>query len=55
MLLKILLLSCTASLTICNRVAMLGFTGMILTAAITCVNTLLAWGLQPVHWVPPVL
>lgn len=30
---------------------MLGFTGMILTEAITGVNTLQAWGLQPVHWV----
>lgn len=27
---------------------MLGFTGMILTEAITGVNTLQAWGLQPV-------
>jgi hypothetical protein len=34
---------------------MLGFTGMILTEAITGVNILQAWGLQPVNWVPPVL
>jgi hypothetical protein len=33
---------------------MLGFTGMILTEAITGVNTLQAWGLQPLHWAPTV-
>jgi hypothetical protein len=35
---------------------MLGFTGMILTEAITGVNTLQAWGLQPeglVGYLPP--
>lgn len=33
---------------------MLGFTGMILTEAITGVNTLQAWGLQSLHWAPVV-
>jgi hypothetical protein len=32
---------------------MLGFTGMILTEAITGVNTLQAWGLQAVPFVHP--
>jgi hypothetical protein len=32
---------------------MLGFAGMLLTEAITGVNTLQAWGLQAVHFVPP--
>jgi hypothetical protein len=31
------------------RLAMLGFTGMILTEAIAGVNTLQAWGLQSLH------
>jgi hypothetical protein len=31
------------------RLAMLGFTGMILTEAISGVNTLQAWGLQSLH------
>jgi hypothetical protein len=34
----------------CTRLAMLGFMGMILTEAISGLNTLQAWGLQPTHF-----
>jgi hypothetical protein len=34
---------------------MLGFVGIILTEAITGVNTLQAWGLQPINIVLPSL
>jgi hypothetical protein len=46
----LLLLLLLLPLVLATRAAMLGYAGMLLTEAVTGVNTLQAWGLQPMHW-----